>query len=550
MLAVLGVALWAAAALASWMVPPSPYRAKDFTLVKKDGIYHVFYIRNNPNLPLSQTQLDFGHATSPDLYFWQQQDSVLEVRPGFFDQAHVWAPSIVQRDSVYYMFYAGVADTPGVYSLYQRMGLATSTDLYTWNRLDLPILGCDQVPWSQCDSLTATPFRDPFVMPDPTQAGRWLMVYCTAPASSPTTMVAALATSDGDFTQWQDLEPLWITQSTYTFSDLIESPHMFVHNGLWFLFFTTNSGQPLMYCTSPDPVGQLSEWSVGERLATMLGVNTSAWFASEYFRDGLVEYFTYVDGDRVEINHMVWTDSTHFALIQPDLFHVQSLAWTSAAVRDSQLDTLNIQSVWWSQQTADLEALWLDSSGGLHPVANSILGIPDHIPLTADVTPYTWLALPLPDSLGAPTQPSIILRMKDQTATASPVQILASGKGIGPGIDPTPLPIVGGGTNTGGGDGQTIGPDPQPVLRNLRQGVFGIQPSLLVDLPSSQPARLDVFDLQGRRVRTLADRRLPKGATVLAWDGRDQAGGRLPRGLYFARLVTPRFTLTTRILLR
>jgi flagellar hook assembly protein FlgD len=90
---------------------------------------------------------------------------------------------------------------------------------------------------------------------------------------------------------------------------------------------------------------------------------------------------------------------------------------------------------------------------------------------------------------------------------------------------------------------------PNPKLRTL-QGVISRHPSLLVELPSSQPARLDVFDLQGRRVRTLADRRLPRGATVLEWDGRDAAGAAVPRGLYFARLTTPLATRTARILVR
>ena len=88
-IAIVSAALFAACAgpaLASWMIPQVPWRPKDFTIVKKDGLYHLFYIRNNPNLPLAQTQFDLGHATSKDLYFWQQQDSVLEVRPGHFDR--------------------------------------------------------------------------------------------------------------------------------------------------------------------------------------------------------------------------------------------------------------------------------------------------------------------------------------------------------------------------------------------------------------------------------------------------------------------------------
>jgi hypothetical protein len=57
----------------------------------------------------------------------------------------------------------------------------------------------------------------------------------------------------------------------------------------------------------------------------------------------------------------------------------------------------------------------------------------------------------------------------------------------------------------------------------------------------AMPVRLDVFDLQGRRVARLADRVLPAGATVLAWDGA------AAHGMYFARLVTPHATRWSKI---
>jgi flagellar hook assembly protein FlgD len=60
---------------------------------------------------------------------------------------------------------------------------------------------------------------------------------------------------------------------------------------------------------------------------------------------------------------------------------------------------------------------------------------------------------------------------------------------------------------------------------------------------------VDLFDLSGRRVRNLADRVLPAGATVLPWDGRDDAGKAMPRGVYFARLTGSGLSATARILL-
>ena len=540
-------------AAGSWMIPPSPDRPKDFTIVKQDGIYHLFYIRNNPNLPAESTQVDFGHAISKDLYFWTPEPPVLPTRPGQFDASHVWAPSIVRRDSVYYMFYTGVVDSSSTYQLYQRMGLATSTDLYTWNPLELPVYGCGQVPWCACDSTDSKPFRDPFVMEDPTTPGRWLMYYSTAPASDPGGMIIAVASSDGDFTQWQDLEPLWITQRQYTYNDAVESPHAFEHDGLWYLFFTTNSGQPISFATSNSPIAPLQDWIYRGRLSNMIGVNTAGWFASEYLRDGLVDYFLFVDGDRIEVSRMVWNPGWTFLLAQPDLFHVQSMTWTPPAhgARAGQHATLGINSTWWSGHTADLECLWIsDQDGSWNPVPNSVLGIPDHIVLTADSTSYDWAIKAIPDSFNVPYPQTLVMRLTDQTATSNPIQIYES-VGRGGGFDPPPPPPPPDTTQTqGGGSDDASLDDALPKLRPLSNSIFGDRPALLVQMPKAAAVRLDVFDLQGRRVRTLADRTLPQGATVLPWDGRDSNGRALARGVYFTRLRTGRVTLSSRVLLR
>jgi hypothetical protein len=55
-----------------------------------------------------------------------------------------------------------------------------------------------------------------------------------------------------------------------------------------------------------------------------------------------------------------------------------------------------------------------------------------------------------------------------------------------------------------------------------------------------QRATLVVYDVQGRRIRTLIDgRALPPGEYEVRWDGRGDAGERVPAGVYFYRLVTP-----------
>jgi hypothetical protein len=48
--------------------------------------------------------------------------------------------------------------------------------------------------------------------------------------------------------------------------------------------------------------------------------------------------------------------------------------------------------------------------------------------------------------------------------------------------------------------------------------------------------RLTVRDVQGRRVRRLSEGWSTAGSRMVAWDGRDDAGGRLPAGIYLVTL--------------
>jgi len=52
----------------------------------------------------------------------------------------------------------------------------------------------------------------------------------------------------------------------------------------------------------------------------------------------------------------------------------------------------------------------------------------------------------------------------------------------------------------------------------------------------STPVTVDVFDLAGRRVKRLLDDVLPAGAHGARWNGRDDAGARMPSGVYLARV--------------
>jgi hypothetical protein len=72
---------------------------------------------------------------------------------------------------------------------------------------------------------------------------------------------------------------------------------------------------------------------------------------------------------------------------------------------------------------------------------------------------------------------------------------------------------------------------------------------LRVELPGRMPVHVAVYDIVGRRVRTILDGELPAGETQLAWDGHNASGVAVGSGMYFARLTTARGRETVRVVL-
>lgn len=70
---------------------------------------------------------------------------------------------------------------------------------------------------------------------------------------------------------------------------------------------------------------------------------------------------------------------------------------------------------------------------------------------------------------------------------------------------------------------------PNPVRESTR---------IAFTLPNAGPARLAVYDVAGRLVRTLADGGFAAGSQAVSWNGRAESGERLASGVYLVRLTT------------
>jgi hypothetical protein len=77
------------------------------------------------------------------------------------------------------------------------------------------------------------------------------------------------------------------------------------------------------------------------------------------------------------------------------------------------------------------------------------------------------------------------------------------------------------------GETRLLAPFPNPLARAT---------TLRFDLARASHVRLEVFDLNGRRVATVADRAYDPGRYAIEWSGRGANGASLGAGLYFVRL--------------
>ena len=317
--ALLLTAALATAAPAAEMIPPAPWRAKDFAVTRAYGIYHLFYIRDDVTKSSSSTENDFGHAVSTDLVTWTELDPLLPVRPTAWDDLHMWAPSIVSVPGGWAMLYTGVTAN-NTANGFQRVGLALSGDLSNWSRVDPPVFQCTQAPWTWCDS-TATlggEFRDPFVMPDPGTPGAWLMYYAARCQGATWQMQIGVARSTGDLTQWQDLGALANTDFAHSLASTLESPHVCQHGGLWYLFYSVGGMHPIRWQIAPTPLAPAALWSPQATLASEMP-GTDHLFASEMLHDGTRDYFMAANDSTngISIYEVAWDASPDFHFVDP-----------------------------------------------------------------------------------------------------------------------------------------------------------------------------------------------------------------------------------------
>lgn len=95
---------------------------------------------------------------------------------------------------------------------------------------------------------------------------------------------------------------------------------------------------------------------------------------------------------------------------------------------------------------------------------------------------------------------------------------------------------------------------PEPAAQGFRlyknyPNPFNPQTRITFHLKKPQTVRLNIFDIQGRLVRTLTDGFLEAGSHTFRWDGSDARGRKAASGMYLYRLKGRSEVRTRRMIL-
>ncbi|MBW9111705.1 family 43 glycosylhydrolase [Microbacterium trichothecenolyticum] len=176
--------------------------------------YHLFFLYASRALHDPEARhyrASVGHAVSTDLVEWTQvADALVRSDAPAFDELATWTGSVVRHpDGTWFMFYTGAtlaADGKNV----QRIGYATSTDLFTWTKAGAPVLEATG-PWYEKLSSGAwhdEAFRDPWVFADPDGNGWHMLITARAPEGPVDGRGVVGHAWSADLRTWELREPL------------------------------------------------------------------------------------------------------------------------------------------------------------------------------------------------------------------------------------------------------------------------------------------------------------------------------------------------------
>ena len=307
--------------------PSDGQNAKDFALVQAADGFHIFHIRGLGPWGIADYETTFGHESSDDFLQWSYH-APLDLRgpSGDWNDRNIWSPHVVAIDGVWHMFYTGVSYFGTVRETnLQRIGLATSTDLFEWTPAPTE---CEGVPGAGCLFDCAAMWttwgsggaytgdcRDPFLLP---HDGGYVLFLTTRLNDGREVIARA---SSPDARNWTLLDPILATAGSKA-----ESPAALLRDGVCELYWTASNG--LQVCQASDPLGNFGA-----------GAWISYGFAAELLpAPGASYWFPRIESGQVSFRRLFWnaTDQRSISLVVSPLCAIDA-----ASVNPEASDPLN-----------------------------------------------------------------------------------------------------------------------------------------------------------------------------------------------------------------
>jgi hypothetical protein len=223
------------------LVLETPFKfVKDFSIVHDtNGTWHLFSITGDLAaghdwMPLGQERT-FSHSTSRDLRHWTFQRPVLSITNdqyadgnGHYQNRNIWAPHVIRRNDIYYMFYTSVNT-----HVSQSISLATSKDLFHWTpHKQNPVFTLENVPWANWTRDRWADCRDPMVLED---EGRYYLYVTAHAAEGDPRGVVAVADST-NLVDWRN------PRIALRYRHACESPQVWKRNDTYFMTTSAAGG--------------------------------------------------------------------------------------------------------------------------------------------------------------------------------------------------------------------------------------------------------------------------------------------------------------------
>ncbi|MET7833769.1 glycosyl hydrolase family 32 [Micromonospora sediminicola] len=213
----------------------------DFWFAREGDTHHLYFLRASRALgdpDRRHFRASVGHAVSTDLRDWTQlADALVPADRPAFDDVATWTGSVLPGpDGRWYMFYTGAGSTER--ALVQRIGLATSADLVTWERHPTSPVLTSAGRWYERFGDSTWPdeaWRDPWVFADPDGDG-WHMLITARSNEGPVDDRGVIAHARShDLVHWEAQPPVTAPGSGFGH---LEVPQVEIVDGQPILIFS------------------------------------------------------------------------------------------------------------------------------------------------------------------------------------------------------------------------------------------------------------------------------------------------------------------------